>query len=488
MRLEDVSAVIRPRGQWEAIDLGFAMVRRHFAKIIAAWSLTVVPLWLGLLALSWYIPLGWSLLAIWWLKPVYDRVPLFILSRSLFGATPTLGVVLREWPKMMVSRIIWILVFRFPWLVVIPHFSWSRSLTQTVIDLEQQRGKALKDRQQVLLRLASGRTGWLAMVCGLYEMLMVFALLTLGVMMSDDPTGLSGLGEAFIDMAFREGEMVGWLKWSLIAGYLFSMTFVELFFVGGGFGLYLNCRTQLEGWDIEITFRRLAKRLQKAVVAIFFCAFASSASAIDIEKKSSIEKSAIDEVLKHKDFEVVKVKREVSDEDSERQDMSLNADWLAAVGNILYYTVIVALVAWLCWLLYVNRHLFQRAARGPVVEKKGVRTIMGMDVTPESLPADIVAAARACWSNGDARGALSLLYRGSLSWLVHHDKLPVREGDTEGDCLRYTRRASEPAKRDYFAELTGQWVLVAYAERPPNAGEMERLFQSWPFRAEGGAA
>ena len=95
MRLEDVSAVIRPRGQWEAVDLGFALVRRHFPRLLGAWCLTVVPLWLVLLGLSYYIPLGWSMLAIWWLKPVYDRVPLFILSRSLFGATPTIGEVMR---------------------------------------------------------------------------------------------------------------------------------------------------------------------------------------------------------------------------------------------------------------------------------------------------------------------------------------------------------------------------------------------------------
>ena len=30
--------------------------------------------------------------------------------------------------------------------------------------------------------------------------------------------------------------------------------------VAGGFGLYLNRRTELEAWDIEITFRRMARR------------------------------------------------------------------------------------------------------------------------------------------------------------------------------------------------------------------------------------
>jgi hypothetical protein len=37
MRLEDITAEVRPRGRWEAVDLGFAMVRRHFGRLLIAW-------------------------------------------------------------------------------------------------------------------------------------------------------------------------------------------------------------------------------------------------------------------------------------------------------------------------------------------------------------------------------------------------------------------------------------------------------------------
>ena len=63
---------------------------------------------------------------------------------------------------------------------------------------------------------------------------------------------------------------------------------------------------------------------------------------------------------------------------------------------------------------------------------------------------------------------------------------PVQEGDTENDCVRHTRKLVEPVRRDYFADLTGQWMLVAYAERDPAPTDMERLLQSWPFREQGG--
>jgi hypothetical protein len=317
-------------------------------------------------------------------------------------------------------------------------------------------------------------------------MVLVFALLTLGVMMTSDPTGATGMWDAFVDMAFRKGEMEPWLKWSIVAGYLVSMTLVEIFYVGGGFGLYLNCRTQLEGWDVEISFRTLARRLQKVATIVVFLGIASSALAIDVEKpltKHSPEKESIQKVMAHTDFKIHSVRqRKVSDD----SDWNMGGDtrWLAAIGKLLYYAIIAAVITWLVWLIYTNRHLFKRAGTRNTHQPAGPRSIMGLDIAPESLPDDILAAARARWAAGDARGALSLLYRGSLSWLVHNAKLPVREGDTEGDCVRHTRKLIEAGPRDYFAELTGQWVLVAYGERPPVTAEMERLLQTWPFTAK----
>ncbi len=266
------------------------------------------------------------------------------------------------------------------------------------------------------------------------------------------------------------------------------MTLVELFYVGGGFGLYLNCRTHLEGWDVEISFRRLAKRLQKVAVLVAFLGCAAVGVGAELEKEKSTEKSSIEEVLSHPDFKVHTMKQRKVADDGKDLNWDLNGvSWLAQFGQILYYMIIIGVVSWLVWLIYKNRHLFQRTGVKTIQTPSLARTVMGMDVTPESLPADILAAAMARWSAGDSRGALSLLYRGSLSWLVNHAHLPVREGDTEGDCVRHTRKLVEPVRRDYFAELTKQWVLVAYAERDPAAGDMERLLQSWPFREHGGA-
>ena len=46
----------------------------------------------------------------------------------------------------------------------------------------------------------------------------------------------------------------------LLAWYI-AMSIVEPFHVAAGFSLYLNRRTELEAWDLELAFRRLRERL-----------------------------------------------------------------------------------------------------------------------------------------------------------------------------------------------------------------------------------
>ena len=42
------------------------------------------------------------------------------------------------------------------------------------------------------------------------------------------------------------------------------MAIIEPFYVAGGFALYLNRRTALEGWDLEVALRRMGERAQAA--------------------------------------------------------------------------------------------------------------------------------------------------------------------------------------------------------------------------------
>ena len=78
--------------------------------------------------------------------------------------------------------------------------------------------------------------------------------------------------------------------------YWLAVTLSEPVYIAAGFGLYLNRRTQLEAWDLELVFRRLAARarsLASAVAALLpvalLCAglaFSTPASADSPPKKA----------------------------------------------------------------------------------------------------------------------------------------------------------------------------------------------------------
>ena len=111
MRLTDATVVIRPRSQWEAMDLGIRLARRHAGLLMASWAIITLPL-LGLLsALLWSYP-SIAILIFWLLKPAYERLPLYILSQALFGHTPSLSASLRALPGLLKPQLLASLTWR----------------------------------------------------------------------------------------------------------------------------------------------------------------------------------------------------------------------------------------------------------------------------------------------------------------------------------------------------------------------------------------
>ena len=87
MRLTDASVVIRPRTSWEAMDLGVLMAREHRVLLMGGWALVSLPVFSLLTVLLWNYP-SLVMFLFWWLKPAFDRLPLYILSKALFGEPP----------------------------------------------------------------------------------------------------------------------------------------------------------------------------------------------------------------------------------------------------------------------------------------------------------------------------------------------------------------------------------------------------------------
>lgn len=97
--------------------------------------------------------------------------------------------------------------------------------------------------------------------------------------------------------------------------------------------------------------------------------------------------------------------------------------------------------------------------------------IGSLDIRPESLPDDVGAEVASLWQRGQRRPALSLLYRGALSRLVHLHAVPIRNASTEGECVALSENRLAPSSLEFFARLVAAWQLAAYGGRlPPTAG------------------
>ena len=110
--------------------------------------------------------------------------------------------------------------------------------------------------------------------------------------------------------------------------------------------------------------------------------------------------------------------------------------------------------------------------------------MQSLDIRPETLPDAVGAAAAQLWQQGEHRAALSLLYRGALSRLVHGHAVPIRAASTEGECVALARSRLDAQAAAFFARLVAAWQLAVYGARLPDAlqvTEMCREFDlQWP--------
>jgi hypothetical protein len=475
MRLDEVTAEIRPRGDWEAVDLGCALARRDFWRCFAVWWLAVL---VPSVVAGWWLwekPMLWLFL-FWWWKPAASRMVLFELSRRLFGERPSWGESLRQIPRAWTRRFF----YRFfigrlsPWLPV----------TLAVEDLEGLRGKAHKLRRQQLARRGDGAVMWIYLIGDLAACWFGLAILMLvGIFIPEGQNGAWQMAWESYDSS-NPAEIPLLILRTVTCCVMLAMSLTDVFVTGAGFGIYLNNRTWLEGWDVELAFKRLARRLGGVLLVMLLCLL--SMTGVSKAGEEIVEPAqVIREVKGHPDFKVHTVTDKIPKKRESKWSWDLSGlggvvEW---IGKAVMYVVAVSLLTALVWLIWTNRHLFMRAGiaggNAPLIPK--VRVVMGLEVSPETLPEDVPSAALALWRQGLHHDALGLLYRGSISHIIESARVEIRESDTEGDCLRRVEQAGAAARPDYFRGITRAWTRLAYAGSAPDDVEMETLCGQWPF-------
>jgi hypothetical protein len=161
------------------------------------------------------------------------------------------------------------------------------------------------------------------------------------------------------------------------------------------------------------------------------------------------------------------------DDDDEQPKPKVDRSWLADLGIFLaesgrLLVWVLGAIALAMLVVGARRWFFVHgglASRAKVVLPSHVRDL---DIRPESLPDDIAGTARTLWQRGEHRAALSLLYRGALSRLVHEHAVPIRAASTEGDCVVLASRTLPSEASGFFQGLVQAWLLTVYGARTPD--------------------
>ncbi|MCP1497620.1 hypothetical protein J2Y86_002327 [Pseudomonas migulae] len=504
MRLSDATVVIRPRTTWEAMDLGVLLSQRHRRLLMTSWAIVTLPVFALLTLLLWDSP-SLAAFIFWWLKPAFERLPLYILSKAMFGETPTLKQALRQWPRLLKPQLLASLTWR--------RLSLSRSFLLPVVQLEGLSGQARQQRLQVLLQRDGGAARWLTIIGVHLESALWIGLMVLFYLLLPPQVELDWSWQTLLSAATQDWR---WLEHLTNAFYVLVLVVWEPIYVACGFSLYLNRRTILEAWDIELVFRRLRQRVSSAAVTLLLAAFLlmptgqnlwaaepaiapDSARLLDQPLTSQASRDSIKAILDQPPFknkETVTRYRFGEDKPSaETSDDGKAPEWLKALFKLLdnqRFGALATLIEVLLWgavigaigvLIWRYREWLQAfVSRRPALKGKVARPLpqqaFGLDLNRETLPQDIAASAESLWQS-NPREALGLLYRALLSHLLHDYNMALKPADTEGQVLERVEQLQQPALLAFSKNLTGHWQNMAYGHRLPPAHLQQELCDGW---------
>lgn len=526
MRIDRLDVALRARSGWEAMELGSALSRRHARAVWGSWLLASAPLFVIFNALGWWLDaFGWAWLAMWWCKPLFERAPLYVLSRGIFGEPVGALAALRAQRSWGNAGFWGYLGWR--------RFSVLRSLCLPVNLLEGNAPAQRGARRRAVAAGAAGAAVVLTVACMAFEGVLVSG--AIGAVFMFMPLELmSESWRAAWDMIGQDTPAWAQLGFNL-ACWLASVL-IGPFYVGAGFGLYLNRRTQMEAWDVEIALRRLRERLLPAAstLALLLCLALPLASApvhaqdaqtvagqagdaegdedsaeepataandpantpamifgaapVDTAGFRQAVNRAYEDPLQRPTRQVTRWKPIEQVEEKKKEDKALQSDgsskgersnrkagiaWLArlaewglwALLGVLLLVLLLTARLWLPWLRGSGR---RKADAVPQVVEEQVEL-------PVVLPPDVATQAGLLWDQGRPRQALALLYRASVRTVGERSGIALPPGATEAQCLRASRRMPDATDRDLFARIVRMWQYAAYGGRLPSRADFDAL-------------
>lgn len=246
MNLDKLTASIRPLSAYQAIDLGMAMARAWYVDL---WRLWWRRWWLAipLVVIAIYgqfhsDQMGFvTIMLIWWCKPLFERNMMIYLSQKLFDNEYDIDDVIDTGATLPSVR-----------FMLFKRLTFRRILIMPVHVLERQTARAAKMR---IKQLSRGQDN--AIVAHSFGFMVMEVALWAGMYV--------GIGSLFYTGGGAIGQSTSAYIHDIervltVVCYVGVVSLLAPFYVASGFAMYLCKRSLLEGWDIELVFRKLIHR------------------------------------------------------------------------------------------------------------------------------------------------------------------------------------------------------------------------------------
>ncbi len=489
---------VRLRHSFEAMDLGVRLWQHFFFAFLKVWCVFALPFIFSIIFIVyWFYPhLLWvSALVIWWFKPLYDRLILHFFSHALFGEVLNLSQIF----KSLLSLIFKTHLF---YHLTLGRFSTQRSFLLAVWQLEGVNAKERKQRIKLLTKKTKQAAFWLTITCIHLELIIYFALFGLIAFLIPEhyQSNISTFFFSWLidEEQLKSEQLVIWIELINLLFLVLSMSLIEPLYITMGFMLYLKQRTLLEGWDIEINFRRLASRLQQVanlvMIAVFACFLTVGVAPTVKAAEYPTQKEIEDKIRTIKQQEVFKDTKEtyviVPNETGKVEEFDLDKFNLANFENFSFNLLIAEIIENILWvilfvivlilLFYYRRYLKFILPIKEVALIKNTPQARLIDIKNTHIehPAQI---AWQLWQAGQYEQAVGILYFASRQILVAQYQLKLKENITETECIQQLRKIQNLKNEvfDYFNKLTITWQLTAYALRLPSNTAMQVLCEEW---------
>jgi hypothetical protein len=365
--------------------------------------------------------------------------------------------------------------------------------------LENLRGRRLRDRSNVL-----GRGG-----LNFCAFLTLLGLILEGILLAGEA------GFAFIMVELFRPDLFSSILESIInlepfvfAACCFNLALIESLYVCMGFGLYINSRVEVEGWDIQLLFRNFAEEKKKkaaprgtvpvSIILMMIVLLPLKGYAETSEPPPDGETPALEilhEILNAPDFggekegwgirfKEQKERREWPDFNSLPRIEKVKL----AVGYILRSLVILSIAALGIFSLRRLYILGRKKGWGPLASRdspgKGSVKTRGIIPPVRQSPAFLLDRAQDLYLGGRIREAWAACLAGAIAAYTRRRGVFFPPDATEYDCLALVRASDaeaavgnevppQTAGEGGFAGLVLCWIDLAYRGIPPGMGTFE---------------